>query len=42
MKVVFLQNISYFLVGYKQFSEDINLMLGKRPCFYWRLCWCFL
>jgi len=42
MKGIFLQNKSYFLVGYKQFAEDINLMLEKRPCFYWRLCWCFL
>lgn len=28
-------------LGYNQFADDIEMMLGKRPCFYWRFCWTF-
>ncbi|XP_063440085.1 sodium- and chloride-dependent glycine transporter 1-like [Mytilus trossulus] len=30
-----------WIYGYKQFADDIEMMLGKRPCFYWRFCWSF-
>ncbi|XP_059170241.1 sodium- and chloride-dependent transporter XTRP3-like [Physella acuta] len=33
--------ISY-IYGLKQISDDIELMLGKRPSHFWLLCWRFL
>ncbi|XP_048253632.1 sodium- and chloride-dependent glycine transporter 1-like isoform X1 [Haliotis rufescens] len=31
-----------YAYGYSRFSEDISMMLGKRPSIYWRFCWCFM
>ncbi|XP_067650919.1 sodium- and chloride-dependent glycine transporter 1-like [Haliotis asinina] len=31
-----------YIYGYSRFSEDISMMLGKRPSVYWKFCWCFM
>ncbi|CAG5115581.1 unnamed protein product, partial [Candidula unifasciata] len=33
--------ISY-IYGLKQISDDIELMLGKRPSYFWLICWRYL
>ncbi|GAB1601992.1 sodium- and chloride-dependent glycine transporter 1-like [Argonauta hians] len=30
--------ISY-VYGYHRFSEDLEMMLGRKPSLYWRICW---
>ncbi|KAL5006089.1 hypothetical protein ScPMuIL_017247 [Solemya velum] len=30
-----------YIYGYRRFSADIEMMLGKKPCAYWLYCWCF-
>ena len=29
----------YFHTGFNRFSDDINLMLGRRLNIYWKACW---
>ncbi|KAK3085579.1 hypothetical protein FSP39_005604 [Pinctada imbricata] len=29
-----------YIYGYERFADDIQLMLGRKPWLYWRLCWC--
>lgn len=31
-----------WIYGLKNFSEDICLMLGARPNFFWKICWMFV
>ncbi|XP_029647898.2 sodium- and chloride-dependent glycine transporter 1-like [Octopus sinensis] len=31
-----------YIYGYKRFADDIEMMLGKKPSVYWRICWCFV
>lgn len=28
--------------GYKRFADDIKMMLGRKPFFLFRACWCFI
>jgi len=28
-----------YIYGYEKFAEDIAMMLGKRPNYYWKFCW---
>lgn len=34
-------NLSDF-PGVDNFMDDIEFMVGQRPSFYWRFCWCYL
>ncbi|XP_078339174.1 sodium- and chloride-dependent glycine transporter 1-like isoform X3 [Crassostrea virginica] len=31
-----------YVYGYNRLASDIEMMLGKKPWFYWRACWCFI
>lgn len=28
-----------YIYGYPRFSEDIKMMLGRKPNIYWKVCW---
>ncbi|XP_052831093.1 sodium- and chloride-dependent glycine transporter 2 [Octopus bimaculoides] len=30
-----------YIYGYKRLADDIQMMIGKKPSIYWRICWCF-
>lgn len=44
--IVFLASFEVIAVswiyGVDNFMDDIEFMVGVRPSFYWRFCWCFL
>ncbi|ESO82402.1 hypothetical protein LOTGIDRAFT_134594 [Lottia gigantea] len=41
--VVFLEAIAVgWIYGVKQFSKDIELMIGKPPGLFWQVCWAFI
>jgi solute carrier family 6 amino acid transporter-like protein 5/7/9/14 len=31
-----------YIYGYKNFADDIKMMIGKRPTIYIRICWCVI
>ncbi|XP_012219264.2 sodium-dependent nutrient amino acid transporter 1-like isoform X1 [Linepithema humile] len=31
-----------WIYGVDNFLDDIEFMVGRRPFFYWRFCWCYL
>ena len=32
-------DLYFIFTGYKEFSQDIAMMLGKQPNIYWKVCW---
>ncbi|KAM0724567.1 Sodium-dependent nutrient amino acid transporter 1 [Formica fusca] len=44
--IVFLASFEVIAIswvyGVDNFMDDIEFMIGRRPSFYWRFCWCYL
>ncbi|XP_050448009.1 sodium-dependent nutrient amino acid transporter 1-like isoform X2 [Cataglyphis hispanica] len=44
--IVFLASFEVIAIswvyGVDNFMDDIEFMIGRRPSFYWRYCWCYL
>jgi len=41
--VVFVETIGVFwFYGVSRFCDDVELMLGKRPALFWRVCWQYI
>ncbi|XP_072761037.1 sodium-dependent nutrient amino acid transporter 1 [Anoplolepis gracilipes] len=44
--IVFLASFEVIAIswiyGIDNFMDDIEFMIGRRPSFYWRFCWCYL
>lgn len=44
--IVFLASFEVIAIawvyGIDNFLDDVEFMVGTRPSFYWRFCWCFL
>ncbi|XP_012538363.1 sodium-dependent nutrient amino acid transporter 1 isoform X2 [Monomorium pharaonis] len=44
--IVFLASFEMIAIswvyGVDNFMDDVEFMVGRRPFFYWRFCWCYL
>lgn len=41
--VVFVEAAGVFwFYGVDRFSSDVEMMLGKRPGLFWRICWTYI
>lgn len=44
--IVFLASFEMIAIswvyGIDNFMDDVEFMIGRRPFFYWRFCWCYL
>jgi hypothetical protein len=41
-RIVSLNGLICLISGVDRFSDNIEEMLGKRPCLYFRLCWKYI